>query len=233
MRSSSERQSERPDSYEPEILASLEDRLDPKHTALIIVDMQYDFCVEGYGAHRAGRDITAARGIIPAIGRLLAAARAANMPVAHVGFLTLANHRSDSGPWLAQRRRSTASAPNLCMEGTKGAEYIDELRPIAGEWAVPKHRYSAFTGTNLDTLLRSRGVRSVVITGVSTNACIDSTMRAAFEHEYYVAVPPDGVGSWNKSLHEATLANVNHRIGITPTTDEIIAVWKNAKQAAR
>jgi ureidoacrylate peracid hydrolase len=210
---------------EPVILP-LPERLSPAHTALIIVDMQYDFCVEGFGAHAAGRPITIAQSIIPNIQKLLAAARAAGMPVAHVGLLTLANHGSDSGPWLAQRRRSTYSSETLCLDGTKGATFIDELKPAPGEWTVYKHRYSAFTGTNLDTLLRSRGVRTVVITGVSTNACIDSTMRAAFEHEYYVSVPRDGVASWDQALHEATLANVNHRIGITPTVAEILGIWQ-------
>lgn len=212
--------------YEPRMLMSLADRFDPAHTALVIVDMQYDFCVEGFAAHAAGRDVGPARAIIPNIQRLLHACRASKMPVAHVGFITLANHQSDSGPWLAQRRRSTKSSEKLGMEGSKGAEFVPELKPIEGEWQVPKHRYSAFTGTNLDVLLRSRGVRSVVITGVSTNACIDSTMRAAFEHEYYVAVPTDGVASWNHDLHKATLENCNHRIGVTPTTDELVAIWQ-------
>jgi nicotinamidase-related amidase len=218
---------------EPQILHTLDERIDPRHTALLIVDMQKDFVCEGFGAHKAGRDVTAAQDIVPNIKRLLEAARAAGAVVAHVGFHTLTDHRSDSGPWLAQRRRSTQSSEFLCLEGTEGAEYIDELKPIAGELPIAKHRYSAFTGTNLDTLLRSRGVRTVVITGVSTNACIDSTMRAAFELDYYVCVPSDGVASWNKTLHDATLANVDHRIGITMPVDEIASVWNEHAEAAR
>jgi ureidoacrylate peracid hydrolase len=210
---------------EPELLLDPTQRFAAEHTALAIIDMQKDFCVEGFGAHRAGRDLTAAKRATPGIARLLAAARASGVMVAHVGFWTLPDHASDSGPWLAQRRRSTASADNLCIADTEGAQFIDELTPQADEWVVRKHRYSAFTGTDLDLLLRSRRIRSLIITGVSTNACVESTLRAAFELDYFICVPPDAVGSWDESLHKATLANVNHRFGLTLAVDEIAALW--------
>jgi ureidoacrylate peracid hydrolase len=210
---------------EPTILEKFSDRLASGHTALLIIDMQNDFCLAGYGASRAGRDVSAAAEIVASIASLLAAARSGGVTIAHVGLSTLADHRSDSGPWLAQRRRSSFSSERLCMEGTDGAAFITELSPAAGEWVVMKHRYSAFTGTNLDLLLRSRSIKTVVVTGVSTNACIESTARAAFELEYYVCVPPDCVASWDRRLHDATLANVNHRFGLTPSREEIVGVW--------
>jgi ureidoacrylate peracid hydrolase len=210
----------------PTILDDLADRFDPGHTALLIIDMQKDFCVEGFGAHRAGRDLAAARTAIPHIARLLQAARTSGVRVAHVGFWTLPDNASDSGPWLAQRRRSTYSSDSLCIAGSEGAQFVDELAPAPGEWVVRKHRYSAFTGTDMDLLLRSAGVRSLVIAGVSTNACVESTLRAAFELDYYIAVPPDAVGSWDRRLHEATLANVDHRFGVTPSVDELAGIWR-------
>ncbi len=210
---------------EPELLLDMADRLAPSHSALLIIDMQKDFCLPGFGAAQAGRDISAAQTAIPGIARLLAAARGANVRVAHVGFSTLPGHLSDSGPWLAQRRRSTFSSDSLCIDGTEGAEFVDELAPRAGEWAVKKHRYSAFSGTDLDMLLRSRGIRTLVIAGVSTNACVESTLRAGFELDYYICVPPDAVGSWDRALHDATLANVNHRFGITPDVQTIASIW--------
>ena len=208
------------------MLESLADRFSAAHTALLVVDMQKDFCLEGFGAHRAGRDLSAARRTAPVIAELLSAARESGVRIAHVGFWTLPDHASDSGPWLAQRRRSTYSSDTLCLAGTEGAEFVAELAPVEGEWVVRKHRYSAFSGTDLDLLLRSAGVRSVVVTGVSTNACVESTLRAAFDLDYYVAVPPDAVGSWDQALHEATLANVNHRFGLTPSSRELAAVWR-------
>ncbi|RVT90972.1 cysteine hydrolase family protein [Sphingomonas crocodyli] len=213
---------------EPAMLLDMADRFDARHCALVIVDMQKDFCLPGFGAAKAGRDLSAAQRVAPVLAGLLAAARQAGVFVAHVGFWTLPDHASDSGPWLAQRRRSTASADNLCIADTEGADFIDELAPIPGEGVVRKHRYSAFTGTDLDLLLRARGIRSLVIGGVSTNACIESTLRAGFELDYYICVPPEAVGSWSQPLHEATLANVDHRFGVTLPASQVEAIWARA-----
>jgi ureidoacrylate peracid hydrolase len=210
---------------EPDIIADLSARFAAEHTALLIIDMQQDFCLEGFGAHQAGRDITAAAEATPGIAALLAAARGAGAPVAHVGFWTLPDHASDSGPWLAQRRRSTFSSDTLCIADTEGAKFIDALAPREGEWVVRKHRYSAFSGTDLDMLLRARRIKSLVITGVSTNACVESTLRAGFELDYYICVPPEAVASWDKTLHAATLANVNHRFGVTLPVARIVDIW--------
>jgi nicotinamidase-related amidase len=210
---------------EPEILEALGDRLAPDHTALLIVDMQRDFCDADGAAARAGRDVSTTREIVPAIGRLLHAARKTEVVVCHIGLWTLPDHASDSGPWLAQRRRSTYSSESVCVAGTQGADFIEELAPNVGELVVRKHRYSGFKGTDLDLLLRSRGVRSCVVTGVSTNVCVESTSRDAFELDYYVVVPRDSTASWSASLAEATFANLTHRFGEVPTGDEVAYCW--------
>jgi ureidoacrylate peracid hydrolase len=113
------------------------------------------------------------------------------------------------------------------MAGSEGAEFVPELAPIAGEIIVHKHRYSAFKGTDLGMILDARRIRTVVPTGVSTNACVESTLRDAFETGYYVVVPRDGVASWSQTLHEATLQNVIHRFGQVTDADAIGAVWRN------
>ena len=211
---------------EPPILTTLEARVDPRHSALLIIDMQKDFCVEGFGASQAGRDLAATRSIIPALKKMLASAREAGVLIGHVGFWTLENHLSDSGPWLAQRRRSTYSSDKLCMENSEGADFIDELSPQPGEIVIRKHRYSAFKGTDLDMLLRTREIKTVITSGVSTNVCVESTLREAFELGYYVCIPRDGAASWDMSLHDATLQTVTHRFGLVTTCEEITAVWR-------
>ncbi|MFY9246971.1 MAG: isochorismatase family cysteine hydrolase [Roseicyclus sp.] len=219
---------------EPEILADLAARIDPSHCAMLIIDMQKDFCTAGFKAERAGRDLSMAQAAIPRIARLLEGARAAGALIVHVGFGTEPDHGSDSGPWLAQRRRATFSADDLCLTGTEGAEFVDELAPRRGELSVRKRRYSAFTGTDLDLLLRAQRIRSIICCGVSTNACVETTARAGFELDYYIVVPPDACGSWDRELHEGTLRNINHRFGLTPGIDEVLAVWagKSTKQEA-
>ncbi|MCP4327975.1 MAG: cysteine hydrolase [Alphaproteobacteria bacterium] len=212
---------------EPPILESLEERLDPAHTALIIIDMQKDFCVDGFATSKAGRPLEAARSIIPALQDLLAAARECGVVVCHIGFWTLPDHMSDSAPWLAQRRRSTYASDKIAIAGSEGAEFIDELKPAAGEIKVLKHRYNAFNGTDLDMMLRARNIRTVVPTGVSTNVCVESTLREAFEHTYYICVPEDGCASWDMSLHDATLKNVKARFGMVTRVDEVISIWRS------
>ena len=210
---------------EPPILHDLAQRLEPGLTALVIIDMQKDFCVDGFATSKAGRPLAAAQSIVPRLAGLLAAARQAGVLVCHVGFWTLPDHASDSGPWLAQRRRATYATDKIAIAGTEGAQFIDELSPADGELVIRKHRYSAFKGTDLDMMLRAHGIETVVPTGVSTNVCVESTLRDAFEYNYYVCVPDDGVASWNMDLHAATLTTVDARFGLVTTCDEIMDVW--------
>ena len=207
------------------LMETLAEQVAPTHTALVIVDMQKDFCTPGFGAERAGRDLEAARRAIPQIRRLLHAARNAGATVAHVGFWTLPDHGSDSDTWLWKRQGSTVSSPQLCIAESEGARFVDELEPLTGELEIRKHRYSAFTATNLDLLLRARDVRTIIVTGVSTNVCVETTFRAGFELGYAVVVPPETCASWDEELHQAALANVRHRFGITPRIDEILTIW--------
>ncbi len=211
---------------EPEMLTAPADILAPRHTALVIIDMQKDFCAPGFGADRAGRNLGPTRSIIPGLQALLAVARAAGVLIVHVGFWTLPDHLSDGGPWLAQRRRATFSSDRLALAGSEGAEFVPELSPLPGELVIHKHRYSAFKGTDLGLILDVKRIRSVVTTGVSTNACVESTLRDAFETGYYVAIPRDGTASWSHELYEATLANVTHRFGLVTDIAAITAIWR-------
>lgn len=214
--------------HEPDILHGFAERFAPAHSALLIIDMQNDFCVDGYAASAAGRPLAAAQSIISPLARLLDAARDAGVLVCHVGFWTLPAHGSDSGPWLAQRRRSTYASDRIAIADTPGAAFIDALTPAEGELQIRKHRYSAFKGTNLDMLLRAHGVRSVVVTGVSTNVCVESTLREAFELGYYLCLPRDGCASWDNGLHEATLRNVEARFGLVSDIDGLCSVWRTS-----
>lgn len=217
---------------QPEILEDLEDRFAAGHTALLIIDMQKEFVYDGFLSARAGRSLEATRSIIPNLLKLLTAARASGATVAHIGFETYPDHGSDTAAWLAQRRRATFSVDTMCVTGTEGMDFIDELAPEGDELRIYKHRYSAFKGTDLDMVLRARGIKSCVVTGVSTNVCVESTFRDAFETGYYVAVPPDATASWDMSLAEGTLKTVNHRFGVTPTTDEMVDIWSGSARAA-
>lgn len=217
---------------EPPILDTLAARVDPAHTALVIIDMQKDFCRDGFATSKAGRPLDAVKELIPRLVTLREAARAAGVLVIHVGFETYPDHMSDSGPWLTQRRRSTYAADKIAISGTEGMDFIEELSPQAGELRVMKHRYSAFKGTDMDMLLRAHNIRTVIPTGVSTNVCVESTLRDAFEHSFYVCVPEDACASWDMELHAATLKTANARFGLVTSINEITGIWAGAAAQA-
>lgn len=208
-------------------MGNLQQILAPARTALLIVDMQRDFCDHGFGAERAGRDIGATRALIPGLSSLLAVARRTGVLVCHVVFDTRPSLTS-SEAWLVQRRRSTYSSEDLCLHGTQGAEVIDALAPLEGEPIIRKHRYSGFKGTDLLMILRTRKIRSCVVVGVSTNVCVESTARDAFEYDHHVVIPRDGVASWNQHLHESSLETIGHRFGTLSTVNEINGVWQSS-----
>jgi nicotinamidase-related amidase len=209
----------------PGIQARLDEILVPRYSALLIVDMQRDFCDYGFGAEQAGRDIGPTRSLIPGLSDLLSTARRCGVLVCHVVFDTQPALTS-SETWVAQRRRSTYSAEDLCLHGSQGAEVIAELAPRDGEPMIHKHRYSGFKGTDLLMILRTRRIRSCVVVGVSTNVCVESTARDAFEHDHHVVIPRDGVASWNQRLHEASLETIAHRFGTVTTLQDISRSWQ-------
>lgn len=213
-------------SKRPEVLSTLERKVDPGHTALLIIDMSNDLVdPAGKTAVRAGRDLEHARRVIPAMQRLIASARDAGVMVVFVQHTTLLDYRGVSGAWLDARSRSTFSVEDLCVEGTWGHGIIAELAPAPQDVMVRKYRYSAFTGTNLDQVLRSAGIRTVVCTGVSTNVCVEATARDAFTQDYYVVYASDACGSWDAELHEATLRSAGHRYATVVDTDELVTQW--------
>jgi ureidoacrylate peracid hydrolase len=213
---------------EPEFFNNLEAMLNPSHTALIIIDMQKDFCCDGFATDKAGRPLDAAKSIIPILVNFRQAAKDAGVLVVNVGFETYPDHMSDSGPWLKQRRRSSYTSDKIAISGTEGMEFIPELSPAEGELTIYKHRYSAFKGTDLDMLLRAHAIQTVVPCGVSTNVCVESTLRDAFELSYYVCVPQNACASWDMELHAATLKTASARFGLVLSSGEIEAVWQGS-----
>jgi ureidoacrylate peracid hydrolase len=210
----------------PEPLTTVPEKVAPQRVALVVIDMSNDLVdPNGKTAVRSGRPVEHAQAILPALVRLVEAARGADVPVFFVAHTTLPDGASDSGPWLDARSRATFSVLDLCVDGTWGQEIVADLAPLPGERIVKKYRYSAFVGTNLDVLLRAHGCESVVCTGVSTNVCVEATARDAFAHDYYVVIPSDAVASWDPNLHEATLASAGQRYAAVSTVDEIVAVW--------
>ena len=133
---------------------------------LIVVDMQNDFCHRDGAACKRGRDMAFVQDMIPRLVNLVNQARSHNFPICFVK--TSGNQWTNSPVWTEFKNPELLA----CAEGTWGAEFHAGLEPRDGEMIVTKHRYSAFIGTDLDMLLRARGVESLLVTGVGTGMCV-------------------------------------------------------------
>lgn len=210
----------------PEVLSTLAAKVTPEHCALLVIDMLNDFLdPRGKTAARANRPLDDGRAVIPRQAQLIADARAAGVRVIYVCHTTPPGYAGVSGAWLDARSRATYSVEDLCLTGSWGADVIGELTPAEPDLIVRKYRYSGFGGTNLDLVLRSLGVKTVICAGVSTNACVEATAREAFSLDYYVVFAGDCCASWIRALHEATLETAAHRYAVVATARELREIW--------
>jgi len=183
-------------------------------TALLIIDMQNDFCLPGAPFYVNGALEVAAR-----IEEALAACRRHGVPVIHVKR----EYEPDGSDVEITRYPYFVQVGGGVVRGTKGAEIVEPLRPQAGEPVIVKKRWSAFFRTELDRLLRELGVTRLVVTGVQTPNCIRATVWDANSLDYEVIVLTDGTGAQTPEVHAANLrdmANIGIRL---MTTQEFIA----------
>ena len=174
-----------------------------KDTALLIIDMQNDFVL----ADAAFR-IKGALGIVDNVKKVLDDFRANALPIFHIVRL----HRKDGSDVEIIRKEVFAKTP-FAVEGTKGAEIIDELQPGENEYVVKKIRMSAFFNTDLDSMLRSLAIRNVVITGIQTPNCIRTTAFDAVAYNYSTFLVEDASAGQTSQIHEANVLDMKN-IGI-------------------
>jgi nicotinamidase-related amidase len=214
------------------VLGTLDRKVDPRHCALLVIDMQNDFLHEQGKARREGsRDLGPMMEMVPRQARLIEAARAAGVPVIFVLQTTLPDQASSSDVWIEARSRARYSGQDMCMDGSWGQDVISELKPAPGDHFVKKYRYSGFVGTNLDLLLRSLECRTVVCVGTSTNVCVEATAWDAFHHEYYVVYAADACASWDMALHTGTLATAANRYATVAEVSDLISCWHDSGSA--
>jgi ureidoacrylate peracid hydrolase len=192
----------------------LESTIAPSHTALLIIDVQNDFCQD---ENR--------KAMIPRLRHLLEGARDCGVPVIYVQNTVLPNNLSDSPADLA-RRKKLGIKTTTTMEGTWGQQFVDEIKPIQHEPVVRKHRLSALTGTTLDTILRSRGIQTIICAGTATHGCVINTAYAAIALNYYVVVAEDCVASWRTDLHDAAIFLMRNTINHVVTGKELLSAWR-------
>lgn len=211
------------------LLNGIKDILDPAHTAVIVVDMQNDFCAEGgYIDNTQNADMSPNRDLARRLDGLLGDARRAGVAV--VWIKAIYDHDKLPVPMLSKMLEKGKGAV-CCASDSWGAEFYG-VAPLDDEPVIEKHCYSAFHETGLHDLLQARGIRTLVMTGVATNVCVESTLRAGFFHGYYIVMPPDCVGSANAALHEATITSVDLIFGHVPDSVEVAGVWADHGHSA-
>jgi ureidoacrylate peracid hydrolase len=212
--------------YGKQVLETDEEVLDPRHAALVVVDMQNDFGHPDGHFARAGVDVSAVPAIVPQVSALVDAARRSGALVVWIRQTTLPGGRSDSPAWLAFKSRHTEGFDtSYCLEGTWGQDFLEPLAPQGDEPVVRKFRSSAFTNTNLDAVLRGNGIESVAVCGCMTEGCVEATARDAGYHDYYVAVAEDAIASNTPAFHDAALLVMRSTFRVRPSS-RLVQAWQ-------
>ena len=206
--------------------------IEPAATALLVIDMQRDFCSPNGYAARAGLDVARLARPIAQIQRLLMAARAADMLVVH----TREGHQPDLSDCTPEkmRRSMRAGAPigsagpmgRLLVRGEYGHDFIDELQPQVGEVVIDKPGYGAFYLTDLEGVLIGRNIRQLVLCGVTTEVCVHSTLREAVDRGYRCTTVGDATAASDPALQAPALAMMGVEGGIfgrVASTDQCLS----------
>jgi ureidoacrylate peracid hydrolase len=164
--------------------------------------------------------------------RLLAGARQMGIPVIFVASeYSSPGDRYLSETFLAQARRRWNGryvALPVCQRGTWGIDFFEDIRPAPGEMVVWKHRFDAFIETDLDLVLRSRQVRALVVAGVTTEVCVESTVRHAFFRDYACLVPRDAVAAYDEEMHDRSLRLMDRFFARVVDAAEVLEAWATA-----
>jgi ureidoacrylate peracid hydrolase len=207
-------------------------------SALIIVDMQNGYASPGGYRDLNGKDIAPARQVIANTSRLAAAARSAGMTIVFLQNGWDAELKNSGGPgspnWhksnpLKLMRARPELKGKILTHGSWDYDLVDALVPEAGDLVVPKARYSGFCGTDLDNILRSRSIRHLVVCGIASNVCVESTIREAYHREYFCVFVSDATQQAGPSyVQDAVIYTMETFLGWVSSTDEVCAALKTA-----
>jgi len=204
---------------------------DTRTIALVVIDMQRDFLEPGGFGDALGNDISRLQAIVPTLQTLIAGFRDLRLPIIHTQEAHLPD-LSDCPPAKLKRGKGALTIGDrgtmgrILIKGEPGNAIIPELAPLPGEWVIHKPGKGAFYATNLTTILQAQGITHLVITGVTTEVCVQTTMREANDRGYECLMVEDGTESYFPEFKQATLEMIRAQGGIvgwTATAEQVLA----------
>jgi ureidoacrylate peracid hydrolase len=187
------------------------------------VDVQNDYLHEDGSLARSGRSVSPTQAVVPRIASVIDDARSQGVQVV---WVKTEHHDWTNSPAWTQRlagKQDVGRYP-ICVGGSWGAEFY-QVSPREGEPVITKHRYSGFVNTDLDTVLRSLRIQHLVVIGVTTNVCVDSTARDAVMRDYFVTLVTDCMAADTEDEHMAALRTFDHYFGELTDSEALMSSW--------
>lgn len=210
-------------------------RLDPRETAVVVIDMQNAYASPGGYVDEAGFDISGAAGAIGKIAQVLDTARSAGIQIVYLQNGWDPGYVEAGGPgspnWyksnaLKTMRKRPELAGKLLARGGWDYDLVDALKPQDGDIVLGKTRYSAFFNSQLDSVLRARGIRTIVFVGIATNVCVESTLRDGFHLEYFGVMLEDATHHLGPDfMQQASVYNVEKFFGWVSTVADFCGTF--------
>lgn len=215
-------------------------RMSPHDTAVVVIDMQNAYASQGGYVDLAGFDISGSAGVIAKIATVLETARKAGVQVIFLQNGWDKDYAEAGGPGSPNWHKSNAlktmrARPELngqlLARGGWDYELVDALKPQPGDISLHKTRYSAFFNSQLDSVLRARGIRHIVFVGIATNVCVESTLRDGFHLEYFGVMLEDATHHLGPpAMQEATVYNVEKFFGWVSTVADFCGTFSQAPE---
>ncbi|RQW74661.1 cysteine hydrolase [Lysinibacillus composti] len=197
----------------------------PEETALLVIDMQNGYCHLNGSIGSTGADVSQMNATIPHVKKLVEECRAAGI----LDIWTKQHHYADDitkekHRILPHNRRGKTVPKNLAIKNSWDSQFVDELKELAAtsEEIIIKHRFSAFLDTRLETLLRMKGINTLIVCGVVTTHCVESTVRDGYQKDYDMIVVNEGVGAFSNEANRASLKLMNQYFGIVISQEEAL-----------
>jgi nicotinamidase-related amidase len=207
-------------------VARLAPMIDPARSALLIIDVQEDFASPQGAMGRIGLDLSAIGAAIDQIHGITRAARLAGVQVIFARVVTRPETDTTAMRLFMERNdRDPEQEMAICRAGTSGAGYY-RVEPQAGDLEIEKHLFSCFVGTRFDEQLRERKIDTLIVVGITTECCVDCTIRDAFHHNYNVFAVADACAAYDEATHHSALNGLAKNCAIVVDAARVQAAWR-------